>query len=66
MFYFATSRPDKDRFIQISIPPGAYKIESLKNAIKIIITKEVLFGETDCPFTITLKFSTLGSISKIS
>ena len=40
IFYFKKTISD-DGFIQITIPPGAYEIESLNNEIKrIIIDKE--------------------------
>ena len=35
-FYFTKSLTDGDGFIQISIPKGAYEIESLNNEIKRI------------------------------
>ena len=65
-FYFMKSITDKDGFIQITIPPGAYKIESLSNEIKRIITEEEHYTEADYPFTIKPNFSTLGSIVEIS
>ena len=37
---FAKLITDKDSFIQITIPPGAYEIESLNNEFKIIIIEE--------------------------
>ena len=36
-FYFIKTITDKDGYIQITIPPGAYEIESLNNEIKRII-----------------------------
>ena len=36
-FYFMKSLTDEDGFIQITIPPGAYEIESLNDEIKRII-----------------------------
>ena len=39
-FYFMKSISDDDGYIQITIPPGAYEIESLKNEIKRIIIDE--------------------------
>ena len=65
-FYFLKPITDKDRFIQITIPPGAYEIESLNNEIKRTITDEVHYTEVNYPFTIKPNFSTLGSIIEIS
>ena len=39
-FYFTKSISDEDGFVQITIPPGAYEIESLNNEIKRIIIDE--------------------------
>ena len=45
-FYFMKSITDEDDFIQITIPPGAYEIESLKYEIKrIIIDEEILLKQ---------------------
>ena len=41
---------DEDGFMQISIPPGAYKIESLNNEIRRIFIHEGFFTESDYPF----------------
>ena len=49
-------------FIQITIPPGAYEIESLNNEIKSIIIEKGHYTDTDYPFRIKPKFSTLGII----
>ena len=65
-FYFMISITDEDGYIQISIIPGAYEIESLYNEIKRIIIDEGHFTEVDYPFTIKPHFSTLGSIIEIS
>ena len=65
-FYFIKSITDEDGFIKISIPPGAYEIESLNNEIKRIIIDEEHYTEVDYPFLIKPKFSTLGSIIEIS
>ena len=65
-FCFIKSVTDKDGFIQISIPPGAYEIESLDREIKRINIDEGHYTELNCPFTIKLNFSTLGSIIEIS
>ena len=53
-FYFAKSITDKDSFIQVTIPPGAYEKESLNNGIKRIIINEGQFTDSDYPFTIKL------------
>ena len=39
-FYFLKSITDEDCYIQITIPPGAYGIESMKNEMKRIIIDE--------------------------
>ena len=33
-FYFKKTITDEDGFVQITIPPGAYKIEALNNEIE--------------------------------
>ena len=63
-FYFKKAIKDED-FIQISIPPGAYEIESLDAEIKRIITEKGHYTESDYPFRIKPNFSTLGSIVEI-
>ena len=65
-FYFIKSITDKDGFIQITIPPGAYELENLNNEIKRIIIDEEHYTEANYPFTIMPNFSTLGSIIEIS
>ena len=65
-FYFMKSITDEDGFIQITIPPGAYEIESLNKEIKRLIIDEEHFTEANYPFTIKPIFSTLGSILEIS
>ena len=65
-FYFATSITDKDPFVQITIPPGAYELESSNDEIKSIIIEEDHFTEADFPFTIKPNFSTLGSVIEIA
>ena len=65
-FYFKKTITDEDGFIQITIPPGAYQIESLNNEIKRIIIDEEHYTEAIYPFTIKPNFSTLGSIIVIS
>ena len=64
-FYFIKSITDEDGYIQISIPPGAYEIESLNNEIKRIIIDQEHYTEANYPFTIKPNFSTLGSIIEI-
>ena len=64
-FYFLKSITDNDH-IQITIPPGAYEIESLNNEIKRIIIDQEHYTETNYPFNIKPNFSTLGSIIEIS
>ena len=63
-FYFRKNLIDED-FIQITIPSGAYEIESLNDEIKRIIIDKVYYTETTYPFTIKPNFSTLGSIVEI-
>ena len=65
-FYFIKSITDKDGNIIITIPPGAYEIESLNNEIKRIIIDEEHYTEANYPFSIKRNFSTLGSIIEIS
>ena len=65
-FYFLKSITDKDGYIQITIPPGAYEIESLNNEIKRKIIDEEHYTEANYPFSIKPNFSTLGSIIEIS
>ena len=60
-FYFIKSITDKNGYIQISIPPGAYEIESLDREIKRIIIDEGHYTEVNYPVTVKPKFSTLGS-----
>ena len=62
--YFMKSVTGKDGFIQITIPPGAYEIESLNYEIKRTIIDEGHFTEAKYPFKIKPNFSTLGSIIK--
>ena len=65
-FYFKKTISDDDGFIKITIPPGAYEIESLNNEIRRIIIDEEHYTEANYPFTIKPNFSTLGSIIVIS
>ena len=57
---------DEDGYMKITIPPGAYEVESLNNEIKRNIIDEGQFTETNYPFTIKPNFSTLGCIIKVS
>ena len=61
-FYFKKTITDEDGFIQITILPGAYEIESLKDEIKRLIIDEGQFTEANYPFKIKPNFSTFGSI----
>ena len=65
-FYFTKSISDEDGFVQITIPPGAYEIESLNNEVKRIIFDEGHYTEANYLFTIKPNFSTLCSIIEIS
>ena len=65
-FYFIKSITDEDGFISITIPPGAYEIESLNDEIKRIINNEGYYNELTYPFKIKPNFSTLGSIIEIN
>ena len=60
-FCFLKSITDEDGFIQITIAPCAYEIESLNDIIKRIIIDEDHFTEANYPFTIKPNFSTLRS-----
>ena len=64
-FCFFKSITDDDHIL-ITIPPGAYEIESLNNEIKRIIINQEHYTETNYPFNIKPNFSTLGSIIEIS
>ena len=48
-FYFAKSVSD-DGYVPITIPPGAYEIESLNNEIKRIIIEKEYYTEINYPF----------------
>ena len=65
-FYFIKSITNEDGYTKITIPPGAYEIESLNNEIKRIIIDEEHYTEANYPFSIKPNFSTLGSIIEIS
>ena len=64
-FYFKKTISD-DGFIKITIPLGAYEIESLNNQVKRIIIDEEHYTEANYPFTIKPNFTTLGSIIETS
>ena len=61
-FCFAKSITNKDGCIQITIPPGAYKIESLIKEIERNFFEEGRFTEVYYPFTIKPKVLNLGSV----
>ena len=65
-FYFTKSITDDNHYIMITIPPGAYEIESLNDEIKRIIFNDEHFTGDTYPFFIKPNFSTLGSIIEIS
>ena len=65
-FSFKKTITDKDGFVQITIPPGDYEIESLNDEIKRIIIDEEHYTEAIYPFKIKPNFSTLGSIIETS
>ena len=60
--FFKKTITNEDGYIKLTLPPLAYKIESLKNEIKSIIIDEEHYTERNYPFTIKPNFSTLGSI----
>ena len=64
--YFTKSITDDDHYILITIPPGAYEIESLDGEIRRIIINDMHFREENYPFKIRPNFSTLGSFIEIS
>ena len=65
-FYFTKSITDDDHYIMITIPQGAYEIESLDDEIKRIIIDDEHFTAENYPIKIKPNFSTLGSIIEIS
>ena len=65
-FYFTKSISDFEHYIVITIPPGAYEIESLNDEIKRIIINDEHFTKDTYPFAIKPNFSTLGSFVEIS
>ena len=64
-FYFTKSITDDDHYIMITIPSGAYEIESLNDEIKRIIIDDKHFTSENYPFKIQPNLSTLGSIVEI-
>ena len=64
-FFFQKSINDDDHMI-ITIPPGAYEIESSSIEIKKRIIDEEHYTETNYPFNTKPIFSTLGSIIEIT
>ena len=65
-FYFTKSITDDDHYIMITIPPGAYEIESLDDEVKRIIIDDEHFTSENYPFKIKPNFTTLCSIIQIS
>ena len=64
--FLAEPNTDKDGFLQVFVPPGAYEVESLNIELKMNITDEEHFIEAYYPFTIEPEFSTLSIIVEIS
>ena len=52
--------------MEITIPPGAYEIESLNKEIERIFIDEEHHTEANYPFAMKANFSTLGSIIETS
>ena len=65
-FYFKKSMSLVHEVEEITIPQGAYEIESLNKEFQRINIDEGHFTEGNYPFTIKPNFSTLGSIIEIS
>ena len=65
-FYFSKSIIDDNHFNRISIPQGAYKIDSLNKEIKRIIIDEGYFTTSDYPFLSKPNFSNFGCIIEVS
>ena len=63
---FATSFTDEDRFIQLTIPPGVYEIESFNNEFRRTNIEEGQIAEVDYPFKIKPNMSTLGFFPETS
>ena len=64
--FFKKTSTGGEYFIQITLPPGAYKFESLINETRRILIDEEHFAESDYSFQIKPKFSTPGFIIEIS
>ena len=65
-FFFSKSIVDDNHFNNITIPEGAYEIESLIKEIERIIIDEGCFTTSDYPFLIKPNFSNLGCVIEIS
>ena len=65
-FYFEKRIADGDDFIQITIKPGAYEIESLNDEIIRIIIDQECYTESKYTFTNKPNFSILSSLLDIS
>ena len=65
-FCFKETITDEEDFIQITIPPGDYEIESLTNEIRRIIFDKDHYTEDEYPFKTKPNFSKLCSITDIS
>ena len=63
---FIKSNTDEHGCIQITIHPGAYELENLKNEIRRVIIDKEYYTEKNYPFIIKPKSSTLESIIEIS
>ena len=59
IIFFIKSVTDKDGYIQLTIPPGAYELENLNNEIKRNIINEEHYTDSNYPFSIKPNFSTL-------
>ena len=64
-FYSKKSFNEED-FIQITIPSGAYELESLNDEFKRNLIDKCHYTEAENPFTIKPNFSTLGSVIELS
>ena len=65
-FYFLKIITDEGGYIQITIQPGAYEIESLNKEIKKIVIDDGHYTELNYPFTIKPNYARFGSIITIS
>ena len=64
--YFTKTITKGDDFMQITVTPGVYEIESLYNEIRRIFNDKEYYTKANYPFSIKPSFSTLGSIIEIS